>query len=117
MDRYDSPYEFNYDAYNSMHNKNSFFPVKKANITTVENSILKRSYQHDDTRNRLSRLENAMFGTQFSQDDDETRLNRISSAFRAQKSASKYDSNKFSQNMSTAIQIGSMLLMILACIL
>ena len=31
--------------------------------------------------------------------------------------ASKYDSNKFSQNMATAMQIGTILLMILACVL
>ncbi len=117
LERYESPVEFDYDAYNSGQTRGSFFPVKKANIATVENSILKRSYQHDDMQNRLSRLENAMFGTKFDGDDEQTRLNRISSAYKAQKSATKYDSNKFSQNMSTAVQIGSMLLMILACIL
>ena len=67
--------------------------------------------------NRLSRLENAMFGTEFSNDDNETRAQRISSAYRAQKSANKYDNNKFSQNMATAMQIGTILLMVLACIL
>ena len=117
LDRYEPPYQFDYDEYNSGQTRGSFFPVKKANITTVENSILRRSFQNDSMQNRLARLENAMFGTQFSNDDEQTRLNRISSAYKAQKSSARYDSNKFSQNMSTAIQIGSMLLMILACIL
>lgn len=117
LERYESPVEFDYDAYNSGQTRGSFFPLKKANITTVENSILKRSYQNDHMQNRLSRLENAMFGTKFDGDDEQTRLNRISSAYKAQKSSARYDSNKFSQNMSTAVQIGSMLLMILACIL
>ena len=65
----------------------------------------------------MSRLENTMFGTNFSNDDNETRINRISSAYKASKSASKYDSNRFSQNMTTAMQIGTLLLMVLACIL
>lgn len=117
LERYDSPVEFDYDAYNSGQTRGSFFPVKKANITTVENALLKRSYGHDTMNNRLARLENTMFGTRFDNDDEQTRINRISSAYKAQNSASKYDSNKFAQNMSTAVQIGSMLLMILACIL
>ncbi len=117
LDRYESPNQFDYDAYNAMHGKKSFLPVKKANITTVENSLLKRSFKGDTMENRLSRVENIMFGTEFSNEDNETRLNRISSAYRAHKSAGKYDSNKFSQNMATAMQIGTLLLMVLACIL
>ena len=35
----------------------------------------------------------------------------------AEKSAGKYDSNKFSQNLATAMQIGTIILMVLACIL
>ena len=58
-----------------------------------------------------------MFGTNFTSDDNETRINRISSAYKAQKSAAKYDTNKFSQNITTAVQIGTLLLMVLACIL
>ena len=67
--------------------------------------------------NRLSRLESTMFGPTFNSDTQEDRLNRISSAYKAQKTASRYDSNKFSQNMATAMQIGTILLMILACVL
>lgn len=117
LERYESPNQFDYDAYNAMQNQNRFFPTKKVNITTVENAILRHSYNGDSMENRLSRLENAMFGTEFSNDDNETRAQRISSAYRAQKSANKYDNNKFSQNMATAMQIGTILLMVLACIL
>lgn len=117
LDRYESPNQFDYDAYNARNNQKSFLPVKKANITTVENSILRRSFQNDTMENRLARLENAMFGTQFNSDDNQTRVERISSAYKAQKSATRYDSNKFSQNMATAVQIGTILLMVLACIL
>lgn len=67
--------------------------------------------------NRLSRLESTMFGTTFNSNSEQERLDRISSAYKAQKTASKYDSNKFSQNMATAVQIGTLILMVLACIL
>ena len=90
---------------------------KKYNLTTVEKNVLKQTFKNDSTENRLTRLENAMFGTQFDSDDTETRINRISSAYNAQKSATKYDSNRFAQNMTTAMQIGTILLMVLACIL
>ena len=66
---------------------------------------------------RLSRIESTMFGTTFTTDTETDRLRRISSAYKATKSAGKYDSNKFSQNMATAMQIGTLLLMILACVL
>ncbi len=90
---------------------------KKYSLTTVEKNLLNKTYKNDSTENRLSRLESAMFGTNFASDDNETRINRISSAYKAQKSAAKYDTNKFSQNITTAVQIGTLLLMVLACIL
>ncbi len=117
LDRYESPNQFDYDAYNAAHNPTNPFPFKKANITTVENGILNRSFKNESMENRLSRLENVMFGTEFNQDDNETRAQRIASAYKAQKSSSRYDNNKFSQNMATAMQIGTLILMVLACIL
>ena len=118
LDRYESPNQFDYDAYNAMHpKKSSFFPTKKANISTVENAILNQSFKDESMDKRLSRLEYAMFGTNFAQDDDKTRAERIASAYRAQKSSAKYDNNKFTQNMATAMQIGTLILMVLACIL
>lgn len=91
--------------------------TKKYSLTTVEKNVLNQTFKNDSTENRLARLESAMFGTQFDGEDEETRINRISSAYNAQKSANKYDSNKFAQNMTTAMQIGTLLLMVLACIL
>ena len=90
---------------------------KKYSLSTVEKNVLNQTFKNDSTQNRLARLESAMFGTQFDGEDEETRINRISSAYNAQKSANKYDSNKFAQNMTTAMQIGTLLLMVLACIL
>ncbi len=118
LDRYESPNMFDYDAYNAAHPKNSgFFKPKKANITTVENAVLNQSFKDESMEKRLSRLEYAMFGTNFAQDDTQTRAERIASAYHAQKSSAKYDSNKFTQNMATAMQIGTLILMVLACIL
>lgn len=111
LDEYQPP-EFDYDSYNSRNSK-----PPKTNLASVEKSIFKKSYNSDSTENRLSRLESTMFGTTFNSDPEEVRLNRISSAYKAAKSASRYDSNKFSQNMATAMQIGTILLMILACVL
>lgn len=109
LDEYQPP-EFDYDAYNSRN-------AKPTNLATVEKSLFKRTFANESMDNRLSRLESTMFGTTFATDSENDRLRRISSAYKATKSASKYDSNKFSQNMATAMQIGTLLLMILACVL
>ena len=65
----------------------------------------------------LSQMEFETFGTKFSNEDSATRIKRLNSVNKAKKSASKYDSNKFSQRMSTAMEIGAMILMILAMVL
>lgn len=109
LDEYQSP-AFDYDTYNSRN-------AKPTNLATVEKAIFKRTFANDNMNNRLSRLESTMFGTTFATDSENDRLRRISSAYKATKSAGKYDSNKFSQNMATAMQIGTLLLMILACVL
>ena len=95
------------------------FPMagRKVNLSTVENALYHQNFKNESMSNRLARLEQSMFGESFEEQDEKTRIGRISSAFNAQKSASKYDSNRFAQNMSTAMQIGTMILMILACIL
>lgn len=93
------------------------FSSKKVNLSTVENALYHQNFKNDSMSNRLSRVEQSMFGENFADEDEKTRIGRISSAFNASKSAKKYDSNKFTQNMSTAMQIGTMILMILACIL
>ncbi len=92
-------------------------PSRKINLSTVENALYSKNFKNDSMTNRLARVEKSMFGESFEDQDEKTRVGRISSAFNAQKSAQKYDANKFAQGMSTAMQIGTMLLMILACIL
>lgn len=111
LDSYGSP-EFDYASYNS-----GTIKPQKVNLASVEKSLYKTTFNNDNIDNRLTRLETTMFGTTFAEDTQDERISRISSAFNAQKTAKKYDSNRFGQNMSTAMQIGSILLMILACIL
>ncbi len=115
---------FDYEAYNDMNSRraldyddNSFSSPKKISLSTIEKKLLRQNFADDSTENRLARIENYMFGTQFSGDDTQTRLDRITSAYQAQKSSSKYDSNRFAQNMTMAMQIGTLILMVLACIL
>ncbi len=110
LDEYHSAQDFDYESYNAR-------KTLPSALASVEKSIFKRSFNNESTENRISRLESTMFGTTFADDSEQTRLNRIASAYKATKSAGKYDSNKFSQNMATAMQIGTILLMILACVL
>lgn len=111
LDSYHSP-EFDYDEYNSTPKS-----PQRINLASVEKSIFKRVFNNESNNARLTRLESTMFGTTFDSDSEQERINRVASAYKAAKSASRYDSNKFSQNMGTAMQIGTMILMILACIL
>ena len=72
---------------------------------------------NENLNNELSKLEMETFGTEFSNEDSTTRIQRLNSVNKAKKSSSKYDSQKFSQRMSTAMEIGAMILMILAMVL
>lgn len=86
-------------------------------LGALEKSVFRKSFPDDSVSSRLSRLEAQVLKSNFSQEDPQTRLDRLSSAQRAQKSAGKYDNNRFSQHMSTAMQLGALVLMVLACIL
>lgn len=86
-------------------------------LSALEKSVLNKSFPDDTVSNRLTRLEARVFNSSFDQDDPETRMDRLSSAYRAKKTSKKYDSNKMSQHTSTAVQIGALLLMVLAFVL
>lgn len=92
-------------------------PTKTLSISSIEKKLYKKKFENETMPNRLSRVESSVFGTTFPNDGNSERLARISSAINAQKTAKRYDSNKFSQNMATAFQIGTLILMVLACIL
>lgn len=89
----------------------------RAKLNKIEKFVFKRSYTNDTIDNRLSRLESIIFNTNFSADNNNTRLKRIKAASEAQKTAKKYDSNSFSQKMAAALQIGMLVLMVVAMIL
>lgn len=76
-------------------------------------TALNRNNLSDD----LTQMEYDMFGTEFSNEDTHNRIKRLNSANKAKKSSKKYDSQKFQQHMSTAMEIGAMILMILAMVL
>lgn len=71
----------------------------------------------NDIEENLAQLEYDTFGTEFSNEDTQTRVRRLNSVNKAQKSSHIYDSQKFNQRMSTFMEIGAMLLMILAMVL
>lgn len=86
-------------------------------LSALEKNILKKSYPNEAVPDRLARLELKVFNSTFADDDEETRMDRVASAHQAKKSSKRYDNNKFSQNMATAMQVGAFLLMIIAAIL
>ena len=112
---------YNYNSYDEYEqyspSRNIFKPSKKLNISTIEKTLYNQKYENEPMSTRLSRVESSVFGTVFANDSESDRIARISSAINAQKSASKYDSNKLGKNLGTAFQIGTILLMVLACIL
>lgn len=127
LNEYGTPFDYaafnqnnkiGYPSYNDYEEGPSVFkPSKNMNISTIEKNLFKTKYENEPMDSRLSRVESSIFGTVFAGDNEKERLSRISSALNAQKSAKRYDSNKFSQNMATAFQIGTLILMVLACIL
>ncbi len=131
LDQYGSP-NFDYDMYNNRNNNfsfpqeddymssskpNVFKPSKPMNLSGIEKALYKTKYENEPVATRLSRIESSVFGTNFANDSESERIARISSAINAQKTAKRYDSNRFGQNMATAMQIGTIILMVLACIL
>jgi hypothetical protein len=121
---------FDYDLYNTFSQRqqqksyddysdfqNVFKPSKTLNISTIEKTLYKTKYENEPMDKRLSRIETSIFGSVFASDTESERIARISSAINAQKTARRYDSNRFGQNMATAFQIGTLILMVLACIL
>lgn len=70
-----------------------------------------------DIEEELAKLEYDTFGTEFSNDDTQTRMKRLKSVNKAKKSSNIYESQKLNQRMSTFMEIGSILLMILAMVL
>lgn len=134
LDSYGTP-PFDYNIYNMNKNNSARYmdyddyyndnaetqsytkPSKPLNISTIEKTLYRKKFESEPMPTRLSRIESSVFGTSFPNDSNSERIARISSAIQAQKSAKRYDSNRFGQNVATAVQIGTLILMVLACIL
>ena len=86
-------------------------------LSKLEKKVLHTTYPDENDNDRLARLENQVFDTEFYYDDENERLDRLEGAIRGQKTANRYDNNKLQQRLNTAMQIGAMILMVLACIL
>ncbi len=86
-------------------------------ISKLEKKLFRKTYSDENNNDRLARLENEVFDTDFYYDKESERLDRLEGAIKGQKTAGNYDTNKFQQGLNTALQIGAMILMVLACIL
>ncbi len=111
----DSFQDFQYSKPQS--HKSSFQNTKPLNLSKIEKQLYHNKFENQPTSQRLTRIETTIFGTSFPNDTNNERMQRLSSAIQAQKTSRKYDSNRFNQNMATAVQIGTLILMVLACIL
>lgn len=99
-------------------NYSNFAPGYEQNydLDILEKQLFGKRFIQEAPAQRLARLENKVFQRTFS-DDTEARTQRLLAVTTAQKTSKEYDSNKWAQRLNTGIQIGSILLMVLAMIL
>ena len=90
---------------------------KSSKISRMEKEILNNTYPDESNNDRLARLENTLLDTEFYYDDENERIRRLEGTLKGQKTSNRYDNNKLQQRLNTAMQIGAMILMVLACIL
>ena len=97
----------------------NYYSPKTSNstINSIEKKIWKQSFENELMDKRLSRIENKLFGKDFSDDSESTRIERIKSVVKAAKSGQEYKVNKFAKYAATGIQVGGLILLILAMIL
>lgn len=86
-------------------------------LAQLESQILKSNFSNESPDVRLSRLENKMFNKSFSSDSDVERLDRLMAVSEAKSNSSIFDNNKLMRGLSAGVQIGGIILMILAMIL
>ena len=121
-EEYDDGSYYNNDMINSMDLSGTSMsrfsmPFGQRNYTRQYSNYGNFNSESNNLNDELTQMEYDMFGTEFSNESVENRIKRLNSVNKAKKSAKKYDSQKFSQRMSTAMEIGAMILMVLAMIL
>ncbi len=99
--------EPDYETYNTARNYD---------LDMLENTVFNRKFSGEPASQRLARLENSVFRKTFS-DADDSRIQRLLAATTAQKTSKHYDNNTLMQHLNTGIQIGGIILMVLAMIL
>src|SRR5574344_142525 len=85
-------------------------------LDILEKQLYGKRFSTESPQQRLARLENSVFQRTFN-DGSDARTQRRLAVTTAKKTSQAYDSNKWAQRINTGIQIGSILLMVLAMIL
>lgn len=112
------PYEMTKDIEEYMNSQNRYTSSDVfIQLSGLETTLFSKTYSQDPVGLRLNRLERKIFQRDFSSDDDALRLQRLQAAANAQQTAKLYEANKIQKFTSTGVQIGSIILMILALIL
>ncbi len=110
--------KYNYYSYKNSKNKiakPSNNSIDTFDIDSLEESVLGHK-SYGSINERLSKLEQKVFQRTFS-DSHEARTQRLLAVTTAQKTAKQYDNNKWMNRLNTGMQIGGVILMILAMIL
>ena len=85
-------------------------------LDMLEKEVFGQKFSNEPVQRRLARLENSVFQKTFSGSED-ARIQRLLATTTAKKTAKYYDNNKLMQHLNTGIQIGGIILMVLAMIL
>lgn len=116
-------YTDNSDSYTYSNGYKGYPTGGAANIDTdyglsaLENFVFGDTYAHMSSNDRLSKLERKLLNKTFDSDDINSRMERIAAVASAKGTSAQYNENKWAKYVSTGIQVGSILLMILAMIL
>lgn len=86
-------------------------------LSALESFVFGDTYAHLTSEDRLSKLERKLLKKTFDNDDTNSRMERIAAVANAKGSSGQYNENKWAKYVSTGVQVGSILLMILAMIL
>lgn len=111
------PYDTTSDIEKYMGSQSRYDSDLHIQIAGLETALFNKTYSQDPIGLRLNRLERKIFQRDFSSDDENIRIQRLQAAANAQQTAKLYEANKIQKYASTGIQLGSILLMILALIL
>ena len=113
------PYSQTQDVEKYMGSQNKYYDNSDVfiQLAGLETTLFSKTYSQDPVGLRLNRLERKIFQRDFSSDDDTLRIQRLQAAASAQQTAKLYEANKIQKLTSSGMQIGSIILMILALIL